>query len=121
MAGKASLGCEEIDTCPLDLPELMLTFTELASLYEVIPLQNLYRMLRLYLLSLTYRLLMVQVQFVRTGGMYTKMRRENPEKPDPLPDLQRELMASLKTSDEYTPLKLQCDIFMILCKDPKPL
>ena len=73
------------------------------------------------LLRLTYQFIAMQVQFMRTGGMYTKMRRENPEKPDPLPDLQRELMASLKTSDEYTPLQLQCDIFMILCKDPKPL
>lgn len=62
-----------------------------------------------------------QVQFMRTGGMYTKMRRENPDRPDPLPGLQRELLASLKTSDEYMPLELQCDIFMILAKDPKPL
>lgn len=64
---------------------------------------------------------MLQVQFMRTGGMYTKMRRENPEKPDPLPEFQRELLASLNTSDEYTPLILQNDFFMILAKDPKPL
>ena len=62
-----------------------------------------------------------QVQFMKTGGMYTKMRRDNPDKPDPLPGLQRDLLASLKTSDKYLPLELQCDIFMILAKDPKPL
>ena len=68
------------------------------------------------MLILTRQIIVMQVAFCRTGGAYTKMRRENPEMPDPLPDLQRELLASLKTSDEYTPLELQCDIFMILAK-----
>ena len=63
----------------------------------------------------------VQVQLLRTGGIYAKMRRETPGKPDPLPAFQRELMASLPTSDEYMPLTLQYNFFMILAKDPRPL
>ena len=63
----------------------------------------------------------VQVQFVKTGGIYAKMRRETPGKPDPLPDLQKKLMAALKTSDEMFGLTLNYTIFMLLAKDPKPL
>ncbi len=62
-----------------------------------------------------------QVQLVRTGGIYDKMRKETPEKPDPLPDLQQKLMAALNTSDQYYGLYLKYTIFMILAKDPRPL
>lgn len=63
----------------------------------------------------------VQVQFVKTGGIYAKMRRETPGKPDPLPELQKKLMAALGTSDEMFPLTLNYTIFMLLAKDPQPL
>ena len=63
----------------------------------------------------------VQVQFVKTGGIYAKMRRETSGKPDPLPELQKKLMAALKTSDEMLALTLNYTIFMLLAKDPQPL
>ena len=63
----------------------------------------------------------VQVQFVKTGGIYAKMRRETPGKPDPLPELQKKLMAAVGTSDEMFPLTLNYTIFMLLAKDPQPL
>lgn len=61
------------------------------------------------------------VQSVRTGGIYAKMRRESPGKPDPLPDLLKSLMAAVNTSDESFGLTLKYTIFMILAKNPRPL
>ena len=58
---------------------------------------------------------------MRTGGTYAKMRRENPGKPDPLPDLQKKLMDALNTTDKTFGLTLKYTIFMILAKDPRPL
>ena len=58
---------------------------------------------------------------MKTGGIYAKMRRETPEKPDPLPELQKRLMAALKTSDEMFALTLNYTIFMLLAKDPQRL
>ena len=63
----------------------------------------------------------VQVQFVKTGGIYAKMRRETPGKSDPLPELRKSLMAALKTSDEMFAITLNYTIFMLLAKDPQPL
>lgn len=63
----------------------------------------------------------VQVQFIRTAGLYAKMRQERPGKPDPLPKLQRDLMSSLGTSDERMPLTLRYKVFMMMAKAPKPV
>jgi hypothetical protein len=63
----------------------------------------------------------VQVQFIRTAGLYAKMRREAPGKPDPLPMLQRDLMSTLGTSDERMSLTLRYAIVMMMAKDPKPV
>ena len=63
----------------------------------------------------------MQVQFIRTAGLYAKMRGEAPGRPDPLPKLQRDLMSSLGTSDKHMPLTLRYTIFMMMAKDPKPV
>jgi hypothetical protein len=63
----------------------------------------------------------LQVQLVRTGGIYAKMRRDTLGKPDPLPDLLKRLMAALNTSDETFGLTLKYTIFMILAKNPEHL
>ena len=61
------------------------------------------------------------MQSVRTGGIYAKMRRESPGTPDPLPDLLKNLMVAVNTSDASFGLTLKYTIFMILAKNPRPL
>lgn len=60
----------------------------------------------------------MQVQFIRTAGLYAKMRSETPRKPDPLLAFQKKLMASLSISDDSTALTLRYTIFVMLAKVP---
>ena len=62
-----------------------------------------------------------QVLFIRTAGVYNRMRKEKPGQPDPLPELQKQLMSALGAADDSMPLTLQYPLFVILAKDPRPL
>ena len=65
--------------------------------------------------------LVAQVLFVRTAGTYNRLRKANPGKPDPLPELQKELMSALGAADDSMALTLQYPLFAILAKDPRQL
>lgn len=63
----------------------------------------------------------VQVKFVESAGLLTRMRKENPNMPDPLPKLEADLKAALSTENRQQELSLSFAMFMILSRDPKPL
>ena len=63
----------------------------------------------------------LQVQFIRTSGLYGKMVKETPGEPDPLPLFSKQLMSALNAADDSKELTLEYPVFMILAKDPRPL